>query len=106
MLLRLAFRKLGVSCRKVVCCWLGIGAGVRLSRYEAHSLIALEWLSHYVWALRANKTIGTLASLYHVKSTGMVPRPTDQLLRYPIPKKAIEGFWGHICSPFHESISR
>ncbi|RXW21707.1 hypothetical protein EST38_g4150 [Candolleomyces aberdarensis] len=49
----------------------------------------------YVRAYRCRKTIGTLAWLYHVQSTGTVTSPLDQLLHYPIPNKKIEGFTQH-----------
>ncbi|TFK70491.1 hypothetical protein BDN72DRAFT_958770 [Pluteus cervinus] len=49
----------------------------------------------YVKAVREGKTIGTLAWLFHVQSTGVMTRPMDQLLHYPIPKKPIPGFMGH-----------
>ncbi|TFK17473.1 hypothetical protein FA15DRAFT_761050 [Coprinopsis marcescibilis] len=49
----------------------------------------------YVEAFQKHRTIGTLAWLYHVQSTGVVTRPLDQLLHYPIPKRRIEGFNAH-----------
>ena len=44
------------------------------------------------------KTIGTLAWLFHVQSTGVLSRPLDQLLHYPVPKRPIEAFHNHVCS--------
>ncbi|TCD65714.1 hypothetical protein EIP91_002290 [Steccherinum ochraceum] len=49
----------------------------------------------FVKAYRANKTIGTPAWLWFVRSTGKKSRPTDQLLHYPIPSRSIEGFSAH-----------
>ncbi|EAU89078.2 hypothetical protein CC1G_11918 [Coprinopsis cinerea okayama7 len=49
----------------------------------------------YLAAYTSHKTIGTLAWLYHVQSTGVLTRPQDQLLHYPIPKERISGFSGH-----------
>lgn len=50
----------------------------------------------YVKAVRQAKTIGTLPWLFHVQSTGVLAPPMDQLLWYPIPKRPIEGFSGHV----------
>ncbi|KAF8647813.1 hypothetical protein AX16_006533 [Volvariella volvacea WC 439] len=49
----------------------------------------------YVRAVRQAKTIGTLAWLFHVQGTGVLTRPMDQLLHYPIPKRPIDGFIDH-----------
>ncbi|KAF9480753.1 hypothetical protein BDN70DRAFT_856332 [Pholiota conissans] len=49
----------------------------------------------YIRAVRTQKTIGTLAWLFHVQSTGVLTRPLDQLLHYPVPKRIIEGFSNH-----------
>ena len=54
----------------------------------------------YVQAVRTHKTIGTLAWLYHAQSTGILVRPVDQLLHYPVPKRVIDGFVNHVCSTF------
>lgn len=51
----------------------------------------------YVEAVRTHKTIGTLAWLYHVQATGVLVRPVNQLLHYPVPKRIIEGFSNHVC---------
>ncbi|KAF6753937.1 hypothetical protein DFP72DRAFT_1170674 [Ephemerocybe angulata] len=56
----------------------------------------------YTSAFRAGKTIGTLAWLYHVQATGVVSRPMDQLLHYPVPERRVEGFGGHV---FHSPPS-
>ena len=50
----------------------------------------------YAKALAANKTIGTLAWLFYVERTGVVSRPRDQLLHYPVRSKAIPGFSDHV----------
>ncbi|KAF6753920.1 hypothetical protein DFP72DRAFT_1010370 [Ephemerocybe angulata] len=50
----------------------------------------------YTRAFRGGKTIGTLAWLYHVQATGVVSRPMDQLLHYPVPERRVEGFGGHV----------
>ncbi|KAF6753931.1 hypothetical protein DFP72DRAFT_795641, partial [Ephemerocybe angulata] len=47
-------------------------------------------------AAGARETIGTLAWLYHVQATGVVSRPMDQLLHYPVPERRVEGFGGHV----------
>lgn len=52
----------------------------------------------YLSAIQDGKTVGTLAWLYHVESTGVFTPPNDQLLHYPIPKKPIQGFSSHVCS--------
>ena len=44
------------------------------------------------------KTIGTLACVFHVQSTGSLSRPLDQLLHYPVPKTPIENFSLHVRS--------
>ncbi|SJK97533.1 uncharacterized protein ARMOST_00785 [Armillaria ostoyae] len=49
-------------------------------------------------AVRAGKTIGTLAWLFNVQATGTLSRPLDQLLHYPIPRKPVEGFSSHIIT--------
>ncbi|KAF9441018.1 BRCT domain-containing protein, partial [Macrolepiota fuliginosa MF-IS2] len=46
-------------------------------------------------AFRLHRTIGTLAWLYYVQSTGLTPRPVDQLLHYPIPRRQIDNFNAH-----------
>ncbi|KAJ7594325.1 hypothetical protein C8J56DRAFT_854426 [Mycena floridula] len=52
----------------------------------------------YIKAARHGKTIGTLAWLFHVHNTGVISRPVDQLLHYPIPKKPITGFSGQVIT--------
>ncbi|KAF8888696.1 hypothetical protein CPB84DRAFT_1749431 [Gymnopilus junonius] len=52
----------------------------------------------YVQAVRQAKTIGTLAWLFHVQSTGIFSRPLDQLMHYPVPKRPIEGFDQHVVT--------
>ncbi|KAJ3510240.1 hypothetical protein NLJ89_g4795 [Agrocybe chaxingu] len=54
-----------------------------------------RWGKAYVQAVKTGKTIGTLAWLFHVQSTGILARPLDQLLHYPVPKRPIEGFSHH-----------
>ncbi|KAH6906233.1 hypothetical protein BKA70DRAFT_439614 [Coprinopsis sp. MPI-PUGE-AT-0042] len=50
----------------------------------------------YVQAHQGSRTtIGTLAWVYHVQSTGVFTRPMDQLLHYPIPRGKIGGFEHH-----------
>ncbi|ESK96541.1 brct domain containing protein [Moniliophthora roreri MCA 2997] len=49
----------------------------------------------YYKAVRARKTIGTLQWMFHVQATGVLTRPLDQLLHYPIPPKPIENFASH-----------
>ncbi|KAG5651886.1 hypothetical protein H0H81_007043 [Sphagnurus paluster] len=49
----------------------------------------------YVQAVRKGKTIGTLPWVFYVHSTGVLSRPMDQLLWYPIPKRTIDGFTAH-----------
>ncbi|KAF5370744.1 hypothetical protein D9758_001946 [Tetrapyrgos nigripes] len=46
----------------------------------------------YYKAVRAGKTIGSLAWLFHVQSVGVLKRPLDQLLHYPIPRHPPDGF--------------
>jgi hypothetical protein len=46
--------------------------------------------------VRTHKTIGTLAWLFHAQSTGILARPLDQLLHYPVPHRPIEGFDKHV----------
>ncbi|KAI1782100.1 hypothetical protein LXA43DRAFT_933000, partial [Ganoderma leucocontextum] len=46
----------------------------------------------YVKAYQQKKTIGTLAWLWYVRATGILTRPADQLLHYPIPDKPADGF--------------
>ena len=36
--------------------------------------------------------------MFHVQSTGILSRPMDQLLHYPVPKKPIENFHLHVRS--------
>ncbi|KAF8337122.1 BRCT domain-containing protein, partial [Amanita rubescens] len=60
-------------------------------------ILVTKWRSGraYVKAVRENKTIGTLGWVFYVHATGIVSRPMDQLLHYPIPKKLIEKFSNH-----------
>ncbi|KIJ92959.1 hypothetical protein K443DRAFT_684887 [Laccaria amethystina LaAM-08-1] len=60
-------------------------------------ILVTRWRSGrpYVRAFRNGKTIGTLAWVFHVQSTGILSRPLDQLLHYPVPKKPIENFSLH-----------
>ncbi|KXN86850.1 BRCT-containing protein 1 [Leucoagaricus sp. SymC.cos] len=51
----------------------------------------------YGKAFRLKKTIGTMAWLFNVESTGIMSRPVDQLLHYPVPRKPIENFSQHVC---------
>ena len=50
----------------------------------------------YLKAVEEKKTIGTLAWLFHVQKTGVMVRPTDQILHYPVRKNKIEGFDKHV----------
>ena len=50
----------------------------------------------YLKAVRERKTIGTLAWLFQVQKTGIMLRPTDQILHYPVRKLQIEGFDKHV----------
>ena len=62
----------------------------------------------YAKALAAGKTIGTLAWLFYVERTGIVSRPRDQLLHYPVRSKPIQGFSDHVSpdlAPFSQAIS-
>ncbi|KAJ3560225.1 hypothetical protein NP233_g10980 [Leucocoprinus birnbaumii] len=60
-------------------------------------ILITQWRSGkaYGKAFKLNKTIGTMAWLYHVESTGLMPRPVDQLLHYPIPQTLIASFVNH-----------
>ncbi|EDR06414.1 uncharacterized protein LACBIDRAFT_300036 [Laccaria bicolor S238N-H82] len=78
-----------------------------MDRKEANALkgcdiLVTRWRSGrpYVRAFRNGKTIGTLAWVFHVQSTGILSRPLDQLLHYPVPKKPIENFSLHVRSSF------
>lgn len=46
-------------------------------------------------AVHQAKTIGTLAWLIHVLSTGHLSAPRDRLLHFPYPQTAVEGFPAH-----------
>lgn len=61
-------------------------------------ILVTKWRSGraYVKAVRDNKTIGTLGWVFYVHATGVVSRPMDQLLHYPIPRKPIEKFSSHV----------
>jgi mediator of DNA damage checkpoint protein 1 len=50
----------------------------------------------YAKALASGKTIGTLAWLFYVERTGIMSRPRDQLLHYPVRDKPIHGFKDHV----------
>ncbi|KAF7798222.1 hypothetical protein EIP86_009439 [Pleurotus ostreatoroseus] len=52
----------------------------------------------YAKAYRLRKTIGTLPWLWYVRATGVLSRPTDQFLHYPIPRRPVENFSKHIVS--------
>ncbi|KAF8625140.1 hypothetical protein AX17_006918 [Amanita inopinata Kibby_2008] len=76
------------------------GDGTKAEELENISkcdILVTRWRSGraYVRAVRENKTIGTLGWLFYVQATGIVSRPMDQLLHYPVPKNPIEGFMGH-----------
>ncbi|KAF8519164.1 BRCT domain-containing protein [Gautieria morchelliformis] len=49
----------------------------------------------YGKALAAGKTVGTLAWLFYVERTGIMSRPRDQLLHYPVRSTPIQGFSDH-----------
>ena len=57
----------------------------------------------YAQALAEGKTIGTLAWLFYVERVGVVSRPRDQLLHYPIRNRPIEGFADHVSRVNHVS---
>ena len=63
-------------------------------------VLITKWRSGraYVRAVRGNKTIGTLGWLFYVHATGIVSRPMDQLLHYPISRRPIDGFSSHVCT--------
>jgi hypothetical protein len=48
-------------------------------------------------AWRAGKTIGTLSWLLNVQVTAVLSRPMDQILHFPIPLGAVEGFDKNVC---------
>jgi mediator of DNA damage checkpoint protein 1 len=50
----------------------------------------------YGKALASGKTIGTLAWLFYVERTGIMSRPRDQLLHYPLRSTPIHGFSDHV----------
>ncbi|XP_006464077.1 hypothetical protein AGABI2DRAFT_180183 [Agaricus bisporus var. bisporus H97] len=60
-------------------------------------ILITRWRSgrSYGRAFRLHKTIGTMAWLYHVESSGQTPRPVDQLLHYPVPRTPINNFGMH-----------
>ncbi|KAK2464910.1 hypothetical protein APHAL10511_002986 [Amanita phalloides] len=60
-------------------------------------VLVTKWRSGraYVKAVREGKTIGTLGWVFCVHATGVISRPMDQLLHYPIPRRSIEGFSSH-----------
>ncbi|VDB95817.1 unnamed protein product [Peniophora sp. CBMAI 1063] len=51
-----------------------------------------RWGHMYLQAVRAKKTVGSLAWLFYVQSTGALVSPIDQLLHFPIPKNPVAGF--------------
>lgn len=77
------------------------GDGTRQEETENVSncdILVTKWRSGraYVRAVRENKTIGTLGWVFCVHATGIVSRPMDQLLHYPIPRRPIENFSNHV----------
>lgn len=50
----------------------------------------------YARALAKGKTIGTLAWFLYVDKTGIISRPRDQLLHYPVRPEPIPGFEHHV----------
>ncbi|KAJ3548369.1 hypothetical protein NM688_g5307 [Phlebia brevispora] len=52
----------------------------------------------YAKAYRLSKTIGTLPWLWYVRATGLLSRPTDQLLHYPVPRGPVENFSHHVIT--------
>ncbi|OBZ79401.1 BRCT-containing protein 1 [Grifola frondosa] len=52
----------------------------------------------YVKAFKLHKTIGNISWLWFVRLSGVLSRPTDQLLHYPLPKKPIENFSSHVIT--------
>lgn len=53
---------------------------------------SLPCLSYILQAAQARKTIGTMAWLFLVQSSGVFTNPMDQLLHFPVPKRQIDGF--------------
>ncbi|PFH45698.1 hypothetical protein AMATHDRAFT_71207 [Amanita thiersii Skay4041] len=60
-------------------------------------VLVTRWRSGraYVRAVREGKTIGSMGWVFYVQARGVVSRPMDQLLHYPVPRKPVEGFAGH-----------
>lgn len=58
----------------------------------------------YSRALDKGKTIGSLAWFLYVERTGILSRPRDQLLHYPVRSEPIPGFEHHV-SHFHSFTS-
>ncbi|KLO16256.1 hypothetical protein SCHPADRAFT_901651 [Schizopora paradoxa] len=52
----------------------------------------------YLKALKENKTIGSLAWLFHVQQTGTIVRPEDHLLHYPRRNQKIPNFDTHVMT--------
>ncbi|KAL4242530.1 hypothetical protein ABKN59_011898 [Abortiporus biennis] len=65
-------------------------ADIIITRYRS----GLSFVNGY----KLQKIIGTLPWLWYVRSTGVMTRPEDQLLHYPIPRKPVEGFPNHVIT--------
>ncbi|PSS00871.1 hypothetical protein PHLCEN_2v4098 [Hermanssonia centrifuga] len=83
----------------------GVVVKYRSSKEEVEKMDVAEiYITRYragpafVKAYRLNKTIGTLPWFWYVRSTGVLSRPTDQLLHYPVPKTHVEGFDHHVIT--------
>ncbi|KAJ7503101.1 BRCT domain-containing protein, partial [Mycena galericulata] len=63
---------------------------ILVTRYRAGPAFFKAW--------RTKKTIGTLSWLLHVQVMGVFSSPLDQILHFPIPRGAVEGFDKHIIS--------
>ncbi|KAJ7935265.1 BRCT domain-containing protein [Mycena leptocephala] len=63
---------------------------VLVTRYRTGPVFFKAW--------RAGKTIGTLSWLLNVQVTAVLSRPMDQILHFPIPLGAVEGFDKNVIS--------
>lgn len=72
-------------------------SGRSYGRVCSKSFVLFNMTHVHHQAFRLHKTIGTMAWLYHVESSGQTPRPVDQLLHYPVPRTPINNFGMHVC---------
>ncbi len=62
-------------------------------------IIALyDLINEALQAFRENKTIGSLAWLFHVQKPGTIVRPEDHLLHYPRHHRGILNFDKHVMT--------